>query len=106
MLSHPLLADLIELEFVPVVINNRGDRGSIGENDEVLELYSEPRLNNPVVRFVDSAGEVTASELETSHTRTARWLRARHGCVCICSCLRLSADCQPASDHYPTDKMD
>lgn len=61
MLSHPVLADLIEQEFVPCVINNRGDRGSLGENDATLQLFSEPMLNNPVVRFVDSTGEVSAA---------------------------------------------
>ena len=62
-MSHPLLADLIEQEFVPCVINNRGDRGSLGENDATLKLFGEPMLNNPVVRFLNSAGEVNSTQV-------------------------------------------
>lgn len=51
-LSHPLLVEAIEDEFVPCVVhNNRG-----GKDREVLERFSEPAWNNPVVRFVDAQG--------------------------------------------------
>lgn len=51
-LSHPLLVEAIEDEFVPCVVhNNRG-----GRDREVLERFAEPAWNNPVVRFVDAQG--------------------------------------------------
>lgn len=50
------------------MINNRGDRGSLGENDETLKLFDEPMLNNPVVRFINSAGETVAPRLENQWT--------------------------------------
>ena len=52
-LSHPLLVESIETDFVPLAIyNNRG-----GADAAVLERYGEPAWNNPVVRIVDSGGE-------------------------------------------------
>ena len=71
MLSHPILADLIELEFVPCVVNNRGDRGGLGENDATLELFGEPRLNNPVVRIVDGEGRALVPRLSGQWTPEA-----------------------------------
>ncbi len=51
-LSHPLLIEAIEDEFVPVAIyNNR-----LGADRRVLEAFDEPAWNNPVVRLVDAAG--------------------------------------------------
>ncbi len=51
-LSNSLVVDAIENEFHPVAIyNNRG-----GEDARVLKLFQEPSWNNPVMRFVDSAG--------------------------------------------------
>lgn len=83
MLSHPVLADLIEQEFVPCVINNRGDRGSLGENDATLQLFGEPMLNNPVVRFVDSAGEVSAAVDSPRSQRSEALLIRTALCVCV-----------------------
>lgn len=52
-LSHPLLVDGIENEFVPLAIfNNKG-----GADRRVLERYHEPTWNNPVVRIVDAKGK-------------------------------------------------
>ncbi len=52
-LSHPLLVEAIEDEFVPVAIyNNRP-----GRDRQVLDRYGEPAWNNPVVRFLDSEGK-------------------------------------------------
>ncbi len=49
-LSHPLLVEAIEQEFVPLAIhNNKG-----GEDARVLKLFGEPSWNNPVVRIVDA----------------------------------------------------
>ncbi len=60
------------------MINNRGDRGSLGENDATLKLFGEPRLNNPVVRFVDSAGEVSTALLpQAQDFLFATWHGAR-----------------------------
>lgn len=51
-LSHPLLVEAIEEEFVPVAIyNNRP-----GRDRSVLERYREPAWNNPVVRFLGTDG--------------------------------------------------
>jgi hypothetical protein len=50
-LSHPLLIEAIETEFVPVAIfnNERSERA-------VLERFNEPSWNNPVVRLLDKSG--------------------------------------------------
>lgn len=49
-LSHPLISEAIETLFVPVAIyNNKG-----GSDAKVLQFYSEPTWNNPVVRIVGS----------------------------------------------------
>ena len=51
-LSHPLLAEAIETEFVPLfVANNRP-----GRDAELLARFGEPAWNNPVVRFLDGRG--------------------------------------------------
>ncbi len=55
-LSHPLVVEAIEGEFVPVAIYNNVD----GYDREVLERYDEPTWNNPVVRFVDRRGDDVA----------------------------------------------
>ncbi len=51
MLSHPLLVDAIEHEFVPVAIRNNDSA-----NRALLARVGEPAWNNPVVRFFDSKG--------------------------------------------------
>jgi copper chaperone CopZ len=52
-LSHPLLVDIIENEFVPLAIyNNKG-----GEDGKVLKHYGEPTWNNPVLRAVRPDGK-------------------------------------------------
>lgn len=52
-LSHPLLVDAIENEFIPLAIfNNKG-----GKDREILKKYNEPSWNNPVVRIVDANGD-------------------------------------------------
>lgn len=51
-LSHPLLVEAIETEFVPVAVyNNEG-----GADRALLERFGEPSWNNPVVRFLDAEG--------------------------------------------------
>ena len=52
-LSHPLLSEAIENEFIPLAIfNNKG-----GKDAAVLKKYREPSWNNPVVRIVNASGE-------------------------------------------------
>ncbi len=52
-LSHPLVVDAIEHEFVPLAIyNNVG-----GADRKVLNHFGEPTWNNPVVRIVDATGK-------------------------------------------------
>lgn len=52
-LSHPLMTETIENEFIPLAIfNNKG-----GEDKKILNLYREPAWNNPVVRIVDANGK-------------------------------------------------
>ncbi len=53
MLSHPLLVEAIESEFVPGCIYNNKK----GKDAEILKRYQERAWNNPVVRFVDAAGK-------------------------------------------------
>ncbi len=49
-LTHPLIVEAIENQFVPLAIyNNKG-----GEDGRVLKLFNEPSWNNPVVRIVDA----------------------------------------------------
>ena len=51
-LTHPLLVEAIEDEFVPVLVyNNRG-----GEDAELLQRFNEPAWNFQVVRFLDARG--------------------------------------------------
>ena len=51
-LSHPLLVEAAETEFVPVAIyNNRP-----GIDQTIREKFDEPAWNFPVIRFVDETG--------------------------------------------------
>jgi len=48
-LSHPLIVEAIETEFIALAIhNNKG-----GKDKKVLESFNEPSWNNPVVRIID-----------------------------------------------------
>ncbi|MEE9372428.1 MAG: VPGUxxT family thioredoxin-like (seleno)protein, type 2 [Saprospiraceae bacterium] len=51
-LSHPLIVEAIEDEFIPLAIYNNKK----GHDGEVLKYFNEPAWNNPVVRFVSSNG--------------------------------------------------
>ncbi len=52
-LSHPLLVEAIETEFVPVLVyNNRS-----GKDAGILKKYREPSWNFQVIRFFDSSGK-------------------------------------------------
>lgn len=63
-LSHPLLVEAIEREFVPVfVANNRG-----GSDSAWLRRFGEPAWNNPVVRFLDGRGRDLIERREGLYT--------------------------------------
>ncbi len=63
-LTHPLIVEAIETEFVPLVIyNNKG-----GHDAEVLKRYNEPAWNNPVVRIVDHDGEDIVQRLNGNYS--------------------------------------
>ena len=51
-MSHPLLVEAIEAEFVPVAIHNNKP----GRDAKILARYKEPSWNNPVVRFLGASG--------------------------------------------------
>jgi hypothetical protein len=55
-LSHPLLVEAIEDEFVPVLVYNNKEAGDGGGDAERLAQFCEPSWNNPVVRFLDASG--------------------------------------------------
>ena len=52
-LSHPLMTEAIENEFVPLAIFNN----KRGKDLEILKKYDEPTWNNPVVRIVNHKGK-------------------------------------------------
>ncbi len=63
-LSHPLMIEAIENEFIPLAIyNNKG-----GKDREVLNLYKEPSWNNPVVRIVNSEGKNLANRVAGNYS--------------------------------------
>ena len=51
-MSHPLLVEAIESEFVPLLIHNNAG----GKDAKILKQFNEPSWNNPVVRYLNSAG--------------------------------------------------
>jgi hypothetical protein len=52
-MSHPLIVEAIEAEFVPVVVyNNRP-----GKDAALLDQFGEPAWNYQVLRFLDAAGQ-------------------------------------------------
>ncbi len=63
-LSHPLLVEAIENNFIPVAIfNNKG-----GEDLKVLKKYNEPSWNNPVVRIVNENGKDIISRVNADYS--------------------------------------
>jgi hypothetical protein len=52
-LSHPLVVEAIESEFIPILVyNNRS-----GKDASLLRRYNEPAWNYQVIRFLDSSGK-------------------------------------------------
>lgn len=62
-LSHPLMVELIENEFVPLAIYNNKP----GKDAEILKRYNEPSWNNPVTRFIDSNGRDIIQKLSNNY---------------------------------------
>jgi len=52
-LSHRLLVEAIETEFIPLLVYNNRQ----GEDVEILKKYQEPAWNFQVIRFLNSAGQ-------------------------------------------------
>jgi thioredoxin-related protein len=63
-LSHPLMVEAIENEFVPLAIFNNKK----GNDAKVLAKYGEPAWNNPVVRIVDAQGKDIVDRLAGNYT--------------------------------------
>ena len=63
-LSHPILVDAIENEFVPLAIFNNVK----GHDREVLQKYNEPTWNNPVVRVIDAKGKNVMDRLSGNYS--------------------------------------
>ena len=63
-LTHPLLVEAIETNFIPLAIHNNKS----GQDAEVLKRYNEPAWNNPVVRVVDSNGADLVSRLSGNYS--------------------------------------
>ena len=74
-LSHPLIAEAIESEFVPLFVANCRP----GRDAEWLARFGEPAWNNPVVRFLDAHGHdviARADELYSPYEIAARLAEA------------------------------
>jgi hypothetical protein len=63
-LTHPLLVEAIESEFIPLAIHNNKS----GADGEVLKKYNEPSWNNPVVRVVDENGKDVVNRLNGNYS--------------------------------------
>lgn len=63
-LSHPLMVEAIENEFIPLAIYNN----KAGKDAEVLKKYNEPSWNNPVVRIVNEKGESIINRIASDYS--------------------------------------
>jgi hypothetical protein len=63
-LSHPLIVEIIEDYFIPLAIYNNIK----GHDRTVLEYFSEPAWNNPVVRIVDEQGKDAIKRIAGTYT--------------------------------------
>jgi len=64
-LTNPLIVEAIETQFVPLAIHNNKK----GADAEVLNLFSEPSWNNPVVRIVNEDLSAVSSRLNGDYTQ-------------------------------------
>ena len=66
-LSHPLIVEAIEENFVPLAIhNNKG-----GKDKEILKLFGEPAWNNPVVRIIDTDQNALTPRINGKYDRSS-----------------------------------
>jgi hypothetical protein len=63
-LSHPLMTEAIENEFIPLAIFNNKK----GKDLEIVKKYNEPTWNNPVVRIVNAKGENIVNRLASDYS--------------------------------------
>jgi hypothetical protein len=63
-LSHPLMVEVIENEFVPVLIHNNRS----GYDEKVLKMFNEPPWNNPVSYFLNEKLESIIPKLENNYS--------------------------------------
>jgi len=70
-LSHPLIVEAAETEFVPVAVYNNVP----GPDREVLRRFGEPTWNNPVVRIVDAEFQALSPRVNGDYSQ-AGLLRA------------------------------
>lgn len=66
-LSHPLIVEAIEANFIPLAIHNNKE----GEDAKILKKYNEPSWNNPVVRIVDAQGEDITERISGNYSQLA-----------------------------------
>jgi len=69
-LSHPLMTEAIENEFIPLAIFNNKD----GNDAKVLKKYHEPRWNNPVVRIINEKGENLVPRVASDYSSKGLYL--------------------------------
>ena len=62
-LSHPLMVEFIENEFIPLAIFNNIP----GRDSEILALYNEPSWNYPVAHFIDDKGNDIIPKLANNY---------------------------------------
>ncbi len=62
-LSHPLMVEFIENEFIPLAIYNNKP----GADRSILTLYNEPSWNNPVVHFINDKGQDIIPKLANNY---------------------------------------
>ena len=62
-LSHPLMVEFLENEFIPLVIYNNKP----GADLDILNFYNEPSWNNPVAHFVNDKGQDIIPKLTNNY---------------------------------------
>jgi len=62
-LSHPLMVEFIENEFVPLAIYNNIP----GRDSEILARYNERPWNNPVAHYLDARGHAIIPKLSNNY---------------------------------------
>lgn len=62
-LSHPLMVEFIENEFIPLAIYNNKP----GADRDILTFYNEPSWNNPVAHFINGKGQDIIHKLANNY---------------------------------------